>query len=124
MKYTYELDILKRFKYLKPAEEGDNPIIEIEKFGFRNIICGFHGVSNGKIVEIGFTEEEKKVLEAHNKVHRIDDLKELLNKSDFKMMKCFEAQLNGDEYPYDYEALIKERKSWREEINRLEKEVL
>jgi len=70
-------------------------------------------------------EEKDKPLVLLGQIQsRIGHLKTFLQETDFKLFKCLEAQLSGDEYPYDYEALIKERKSWREEINKLEKEVL
>jgi hypothetical protein len=55
-----------------------------------------------------------------DKEQRISDLKKLLFLSDFKIIKCLEAQLTGEPWPYDYEALIKQRKEWREEIRALE----
>jgi hypothetical protein len=46
--------------------------------------------------------------------------KDALKKDDYKIIKCFEAQLTGEPWPYDYEKLIKERNVIREEINNLE----
>jgi hypothetical protein len=47
-----------------------------------------------------------------------------LKKDDYKIIKCFEAQLIGDPWPYDYEKLIKERKQIRLDIEDLEKRKL
>jgi hypothetical protein len=47
---------------------------------------------------------------------KIDTLK----KDDYKIIKCFEAQLLGEEMPYDYEKLIAERKQIRLDIADLE----
>jgi hypothetical protein len=69
-------------------------------------------------------EEKDKPLVLLGQIQsRIEHLKNFLQETDFKLFKCLESQLSGDEYPYDYEKLIKQRKSWREEINKLEKEV-
>lgn len=47
-------------------------------------------------------------------------LKGLLKKDDYKIIKCFEAQLLGEEMPYDYVSLIEERKTIRNELEALE----
>jgi hypothetical protein len=52
---------------------------------------------------------------------RIRELKQMLLESDYKIIKCFEAQLLKEQMPYDYEALIEERNAWRKEIEELEK---
>jgi hypothetical protein len=44
-----------------------------------------------------------------------------LKKDDYKIIKCFEAQLVNKPYPYDYAALIQERDQIRIEIEDLEK---
>jgi hypothetical protein len=87
MKYTYELDSLKRFKFLKAAEEGDQPTIEIQKENFRSIICGFHGLKSGKIIEIGFTTEEKAIQYNHNLSHEKKDILQWLADNDWKVNK-------------------------------------
>ncbi len=50
---------------------------------------------------------------------RLRDLKQLLIDTDFKIVKCYEAQLLGQEMPYDYKNLILQRQKWRNEINEL-----
>jgi hypothetical protein len=87
MKYTYELDSLKRFKYLKAAEEGEQPTIEIPKENFRSIICGFHGLKSGKIIEIGFTTEEKQAKAKHDALHEKDEILKWLADNDWKVNK-------------------------------------
>lgn len=53
-------------------------------------------------------------------LNKLDTLK----KDDYKIIKCFEAQLTGEPWPYDYEKLIKERKQIRLDIEDLEKRKL
>jgi hypothetical protein len=43
-----------------------------------------------------------------------------LKKDDYKIIKCFEAQLMGETMPYDYVSLINERKQIRLDIADLE----
>jgi hypothetical protein len=47
-----------------------------------------------------------------------------LKKDDYKIIKCFEAQLMSEPMPYDYEKLIKERKQIRLDIEDLKKRKL
>lgn len=53
----------------------------------------------------------------------IDEKKALLAASDYKIIKSYEAQLVGNELPYDIEKLSIERQALRDEINDLEKYV-
>lgn len=43
-----------------------------------------------------------------------------LNESDYKIIKCYEAQLLGLQMPYDVQALIAQRNEWREQITALQ----
>lgn len=49
--------------------------------------------------------------------------KSLLEKEDYKVIKCAEAMLMGEVMPYDTVELIAKRKAIREEINSLEEEI-
>lgn len=42
---------------------------------------------------------------------------------DYKVIKCYEAQLVGKEMPYDIEALHAKRQAARDEINALQQEL-
>jgi hypothetical protein len=57
------------------------------------------------------------------KMERISELKYLLNNEDYKVIKCYEAQLLQEEMPYDLQELLAQRKAWRDEINALEFEI-
>ena len=54
---------------------------------------------------------------------QIAELKEQLSATDYKVIKCAECQLLGQDMPYDVEELHAERQAIRDEINRLEQEV-
>ncbi len=47
-----------------------------------------------------------------------------LKKDDYKIIKCYEAQLIGEEMPYDFLFLINQRKQIRLDIEDLEKRKL
>lgn len=68
-----------------------------------------------KIVEIPQPSEKDKAEE------RINELKTWLDETDYKIIKCYEASMLGQELPYNLESLVQERNSWREEIRELEK---
>jgi hypothetical protein len=51
---------------------------------------------------------------------QIDRLKNELAGSDYKVTKCYEASLMGEEPPYDIAALRQERQALRDQINDLE----
>lgn len=51
---------------------------------------------------------------------RVRELHQNLADTDFKVIKCYEAQLMGEKMPYDVEALIVQRREWRKELNELE----
>ena len=51
---------------------------------------------------------------------QISKLKAQLESTDYKIIKCSEAQLVGEELPYDITALHAERQALRDRINELE----
>lgn len=51
---------------------------------------------------------------------RIWELKDQLAQGDYKIIKCAEAQLTGEEMPYNVGFLATQRNQWRKEINELE----
>lgn len=70
-----------------------------------------------------YAEKDGKVIlswEAYPNYEAIDRLKEKLNASDYKVIKCYEASLINANMPYDTAELHKERQEIRDEINRLE----
>lgn len=57
------------------------------------------------------------------KGQRILELKFFLDSGDYKVIKCYEAQLSNEEMPYNLQELLAQRKAWRDEINALEFEI-
>ena len=70
-------------------------------------------------------QEDLKVKEENKtqKYYRIQNLKLLLQESDYKITKCYEASLLNEEIPYNLQELLAQRKAWREEINAIEFEI-
>ena len=60
--------------------------------------------------------------EEQSKEEKIAELKVQLTATDYKIIKCSEYLLAGEEMPYDVAALHAERQAIRDEINRLERE--
>ena len=63
------------------------------------------------------TEEE---IAQQQREQRIWELKDQLAQGDYKIIKCAEAQLMGEEMPYNVGFLVTQRNQWRKEINELE----
>lgn len=62
----------------------------------------------------------EKVPDAQMYKRKIQDLKDELSGSDYKITKCYEASLMGYELPYDLQELHKVRQELRDRINGLE----
>lgn len=96
--------------------------------GFLNLVSSIQPtVQDGEVAVDYYKEENGKLVQYWEvKVDsvytqkKIDNLKEVLSSSDYKVIKCQEASLIGEQMPYDVDELHKERQSIRDEINRLE----
>ena len=96
--------------------------------GFLNLVSSIQTtVQDGEVAVDSYKEENGKLVQYWEvKVDsvytqkKIDNLKEVLSSSDYKVIKCQEASLIGEQMPYDVDELHKERQSIRDEINRLE----
>ena len=86
-------------------------------------------------VTLDWSEDNEEIAkkEAHNGEYTIEDdgvekttdekiaeLKQQLSATDYKVIKCAECQLLGEEMPYDVAELHAERQAIRDEINGLE----
>jgi hypothetical protein len=76
---------------------------------------------NGKLIYI--EDKKNKSIKENEFLLKINNLKVLLNSTDYKIIKCYEAQLSNEEMPYDLQTLLVQRKAWRDEINQLEFEI-
>lgn len=64
--------------------------------------------------------EYKKIFDTQKYKKEINDLKQQLSDSDYKVSKCYEASLLGEQMPYDVQVLHTERQGARDRINELE----
>lgn len=106
---TYETDAEAAEKGFLPYEETELPVSE------GNIIP--HNYSRG------YEEVDGKIVviwKAYPNYEAIATLKDMLTSTDYKVIKCYEATLTGEDLPYDIVELRNERQEIRDEINRLE----
>lgn len=87
---------------------------------------GFDIIWNGDAWE--YKEQEKEPepyvpTEKEKTQQKIWDLKEKLSETDYKILKCSEASLQGQEMPYDLDVVVAERDGWRAQINELEEKL-
>lgn len=69
---------------------------------------------------LNLTEEQiKQEIEIGKKLNKISQLKQYLSDTDYKAIKFAEGELTEEEYA----ETKTQRKSWREEINKLEEEL-
>jgi len=80
---------------------------------------GYDSIINGKIVHIGITKQELESVAQSQKIARIQELKQLLIETDWKVVVNSERIQAG--LPLKYLNLHQERQAWRDEINKLEK---
>ena len=89
---------------------------------------GFDIIFNGESWEYKEQEKEKEPkpyvpTEKEKMQHEVWELKEELSETDYKILKCSEASLLGQELPYDLDAVVSERDGWRAQINELEEKL-
>lgn len=78
-------------------------------------------VENDKIVDVIINaEEQEKEKAIQEKGKQIRKLKQQLNKTDYQAIKYAEGQLSEE----DYLEMKTQRQSWRDEINKLEEEII
>ena len=89
---------------------------------------GFDIVWSGDAWEYKEQEKEKEPepyipTEKEKTQQKIWELKAKLSETDYKILKCTEASLRGQELPYDLDAVVSERDGWRAQINELEEKL-
>jgi hypothetical protein len=127
MIFYYKLDSLNRFYYLSGDDNIDESAIkgwDISLEEYEKITNGIYGIENNQIVKKEKTYEEIEEENKHIRIsHRLPELKKILEETDYKVIKCYEAQLANDQMPYNLQELLAQRKSWRDEINAIEFEI-
>lgn len=108
----------------KPEEEGVwKPIEELDlnrmESGDPDYIIMPTLYDDGNMIRYQYN----KVFDTQRILSRINQLKETLESTDYKVIKCYEASLVGDELPYDINELHAERQAQRDIINELQKKL-
>jgi hypothetical protein len=124
MKVLFKLDANKKVISITGFEQEiispENVYIELtqEQLNEYGNLVGNLFYEDGKFINKEINLKDKEL-----KHERIMFLKEQLSNTDFKVIKCYEAQLSNEEMPYDLQTLLAQRKAWRDEINQLEFEI-
>ena len=74
---------------------------------------------NCRLVNGNIVDETNKILKLEEKQKRIAELKQKLAETDYVCLKFVDGELTQAEYAETWQ----KRKQWREEINKLEKEI-
>ena len=77
--------------------------------------------SDDMVIEDGWVEFIPKVSTTSEERFAIQQAKEMLSSTDYKVIKCMEAYLVGEPLPYDISELHSEREEQRKIINDAEK---
>ena len=97
------------------TQEKTNELILAQQNGFEIIDDGFGNPILTKPLDL---INEKRIKE-----RKIKEIKENLNSTDYKIIKCYEAFMRQQPLPYSLEELSAQRDAWRAEINQLEEEL-
>jgi hypothetical protein len=97
----------------KPVEDIDTLQLECSEMFFSTEVLP---IDKGDV--IGFTYQKR--LDKRLVAREIERLKTELSESDYKVTKCYEASLLGEELPYNIVTVHSERQSLRDTINQLE----
>jgi len=98
------------------TEEKRDELIKGQEEGYEIIDDG-----NGNPI---LTKPLDLIDQKRTKERKVKEIKQQLNLSDYKIIKCYEAQLTESDMPYNLQELLTQRKSWRDEINSLEEDIL
>lgn len=113
---TEEEQIADLFPVWKPVDAIDQSQIDGAEDGYIIVPVPYDGGDH-----IGYDYVVRRDVQAVRV--EIQALKDSLAESDYKITKCYEASLIGEELPYDVSALHAERQKVRDKINELEAQV-
>lgn len=96
------------------------PIVEVNQSKLTSNRAGYivtiEPYDAGDVIEYHYIEK----FDRRNIEYEIDNLKSSLTQSDYKIIKCYEANLAGTPLPYDIQTLTSERQMIRNRINEYE----
>lgn len=80
-------------------------------------------LENKMLINKTIKYEQGVLNQIRSKENTVQILKNELKKTDYQIIKCFEAFISNKQMPYDYNILENKRIAWRNEINILEEEI-
>jgi hypothetical protein len=121
-KYGYALDETNRIVGLIGDPEPNIPFIEIN-IPMEEFKVGEYQLLDGVLTFVGLKQSEINRIKIEEHEAQIINSKKELEKTDYKIIKCYEAQLLGEEMPYDIQELLNQRQVWRNQINTSEETI-
>lgn len=85
------------------------------------VIITAEGTKVIEVEDVAYEPTREEIIAEKQAV--IESLKAQIAESDYKVIKCSEAQFLGAEMPYNVAELHKQRQALRDEINKLENEI-
>ena len=84
-------------------------------------------VNTKSFTEVEISDKEKNEIKKQENINeknsKINELKNQISSTDYKIIKCYEYNLVGLELPYDIQELHESRQAMRDEINELETQI-
>ena len=108
--YQAELDRLSEYKDYEPSSFDITTLTE-----YQGVRPYYEEVDNKIVQKWEVVDNDPSKILA-----KINELKQNLADTDYKVIKCYEASLAGEESPYDAKSLVSDRNAMRNEINNLQ----
>jgi hypothetical protein len=133
MKILYTLNNFNKVDSVQEYQEGiiipeGYFLLEITEEDYNNLISRYgYIIESNKIKFVGENEIEKNNTFKNNRLHEIKKIlvknRKMLEETDYKIIKCYEAFMRQQPLAYNLEELSAQRDAWRAEINELEEEL-
>lgn len=114
-----EVEVTVAMQMVEAAKQGLKPVEDIDPLQMEapaGKIVIPHPVDYGDYIGYDY----KIVVDTQMYRNQIKEKKELLDSTDYQIIKCYEASLVGNTMPYDVQALHTSRQALRDEINKLQ----
>lgn len=120
--YYYSLDETSRINHIVEEVIDYYQTIELTEKEFESIVLFQTGIKDNKLVDMGEDPEVLLLYAQRDKKERLQGLKYSLIETDWKVI--LNAELIQAGLPLKYPNLHEERQAWRDEINKLEEEII
>lgn len=120
--YYYSLNETSRINHIVEEVIDYYQTIELTEKEFESIVLFQTGIKDNKLVDMGEDPEVLLLYAQRDKKERLQGLKYSLIETDWKVI--LNAELIQAGLPLKYPNLHEERQAWRDEINKLEEEII